>query len=199
MSFFIRTVPYAEANGQLREFYENDVKNLGVASNTTRSFSLRPEIWEVWLGLVKAIRKKMRLRDYELATFAAAQEMGCTFCMLAHGSVLQKNSVGAEQLEAMGKDFHHAGLEEKEVLMMDYAQKVVRDAPSTTQEDFDKLRAAGWTDEDILNITVTAAARSFASKVFDALRADPDAIYKELDEETHHALIGRRPFVVEQD
>lgn len=36
----------------------------------------------------------------------------------------------AEQLEAIAKDFHHAGLEEKEVVMMEYAQKVVRDASS---------------------------------------------------------------------
>ena len=194
MSFFIRTVPYAEATGELREFYENDIKNLGVASNTTRSFSLRPEIWEAWTGLVKAIRKKMRLREYELTTFAAAAEMGCTFCMLAHGAVLQKNAVGAEQLEAMARDFHDAGLQDKEVVMMDYAQKVIRDASSTTREDFDRLRAVGWTDEDILNITVTAAARSFASKVFDALAADPDRIYNELDADTHHALIGKRPY-----
>ena len=114
--------------------------------------------------------------------------------MLAHGAVLRKNIFSAEQLEAITRDFHHAGLEEKEVVMMDYAQKVVRDAASTAQEDFDRLRAAGWTDEEILSITLAAAARAFVSKVFDALGAPADPIYKELDEETHHALIGRRPF-----
>jgi alkylhydroperoxidase family enzyme len=116
--------------------------------------------------------------------------------MLAHGAVLRKNFFSAEQLEAIAKDFRHSGLEEKEVLMMEYAQKVVRDAPSTTQDDFDELRKAGWTDEDILSITLAAAARSFVSKIFDALHADPDAVYKALDEETHHALIGKRPFNV---
>lgn len=116
--------------------------------------------------------------------------------MLAHGAVLRKNFFTAEQLEAIAKDFHHAGLEEREVVMMEYAQKVVRDAPSTTQADFDKLRSVGWSDEDILSITLAAAARSFVSKVFDALGADADIIYKELDDETHHALIGKRPFNV---
>lgn len=110
--------------------------------------------------------------------------------------MLRKNGFSAEQLEAVARDYHHAGLEEKEVLMMDYAQKVVRDASSTVQQDFDGLRRAGCTDEDILGITLAAAARAFASKVFDALHADPDAIYKDLDEETHHALIGKRPFIV---
>ena len=116
--------------------------------------------------------------------------------MLAHGAVLRKNFFTAEQLESIAKDFRNAGLEEKEVVMMEYSQKVVRDASSTTQADFDNLRKVGWTDEDIVSITLTAAARSFVSKVFDALGADADGIYKELDEETHHALIGKRPFNV---
>jgi alkylhydroperoxidase family enzyme len=115
--------------------------------------------------------------------------------MLAHGAVLRKNGFSAAQLEAMAKDFHRAGLEEKEVVMMDYAQKVVRDASTTTQADFDGLRRAGWTDEDILSITLAAAARSFVSKLFESVGAPPDATYRELDEETHHALIGKRPFI----
>ncbi len=114
--------------------------------------------------------------------------------MLAHGAVLRKNGFSAEQLEAIATDYHNADLPEKEVAMMDYARKVVRDASSTTREDFDKMRRLGWTDEDILSITLAAAARSFASKLFDALHADPDPIYKELDQETHHSLIGKRPF-----
>ena len=196
MSFFIKTVTVSEATGKLREFYDDDVKDLGIATNVTRSFSLLPDVYEGWKGLIRSIRKSMRLRNYELTTFAAAMQMGCTYCMLAHGAVLRKNGFSAEQLEAIARDYHHAGLDEKEVLMMDYAQKVVRDASSTAQEDFDGLRKAGWTDEEILGITLTATARSFASKVFDALHADPDPIYKELDEETHHALIGKRPFIV---
>ena len=196
MSFFIKTVPDSEATGKLRELYDADIKDLGIASNTTRSFSLFPDSWEAFRGLMGGIRKRMRLRNYELTTMAAAMEMGCTFCMLAHGAVLRKNSFTPEQLEALVKDFHHAGLEDKEVVMMEYAQKVVRDASSTTQADFDNLRKAGWTDEDILSITLAAAVRAFASKVFDSLGADPDAIYKDLDEETHHALIGKRPFIV---
>ncbi len=79
MGFFIKTVPDSEAAGKLREFYDEDIKSLGISSNTTRSFSLLPDAWEGWQGLIKSIRKTMRLREYELVTFAAAMEMGCTF------------------------------------------------------------------------------------------------------------------------
>jgi uncharacterized peroxidase-related enzyme len=194
MGFFIKTVPEAEATGKLREFYDDDIKDSGFVANTTRAFSLLPETFEGWRALIRSVRKTLRLRNYELTTFAAAMEMGCTYCMLAHGAVLRKNFFSAAELEAIAKDFHHAGLEEKEVLMMEYAQKVVRDASSTTQEDFDKLHKAGFTDEDILSITLSAVARTFASKLFDSLGTPPDASLKALDEETHHALIGKRPF-----
>ena len=117
--------------------------------------------------------------------------------MLAHGAVLRRNGFTVAELEGLARDFHRAGLEEKEVAMMDYAQKVVRDASTTTQADFERLRQLGWADQDILSITLAAAARSFVSRVFDALGAPPDAIYRELDEETHHALIGKRPFSVQ--
>ncbi len=79
MSYFIDTVPNDKATGRLREFYDDDIKDFGLPSNTTRTFSLLPETWEGWMGLIKSIRKHIRLRNYELTTFAAAMEMGCTF------------------------------------------------------------------------------------------------------------------------
>lgn len=79
MGFFIKTIPDQEATGKLREFYDQDIRESGCVSNTTRTFSLLPETWEGWRGLIKSIRKNMRLRHYELTTLAAAMEMGCTF------------------------------------------------------------------------------------------------------------------------
>ena len=194
MPFFIKTVAPADANAELHEYYDEDMHDLGLPSNVTRTFSLFPDTYEGWRGLIRSIRKHLPLRYYELTTFAAALEMGCTFCLLAHGAVLRKNGFTAEQLEAIARDFHRAGLEDKEVAMMDYAQKVIRDAGSTTRADFDRLRSAGWTDEQILAIMLSAAASSFLSKVLDALGAEADGIYKQLDEETHGALRGTRPY-----
>lgn len=79
MSYFIKTVSESEATGKLREYYDEDIKDDGFVSNTTRTFSLHPETWEGWTGLIKSIRRNIRLRNYELTTFAAAMEMGCTF------------------------------------------------------------------------------------------------------------------------
>ncbi len=53
------------------------------------------------------------------------------------------------------------------------------------------LRHAGWTDEDILSVTLVPAASAFAAEVFNAPGADPEPSSQDLDEEIHHGLLGR--------
>ncbi len=80
-----------------------------------------------------------------------------------------------EQVEAIVRDFRNAGLAEAEVAMMALAEKVTLHAYKVTPEDIDGLHAHGFSDTDILDIVLTAAARNFYSKVLDALGAEPDA------------------------
>jgi hypothetical protein len=56
---------------------------------------------------------------------------------------------------------------------MALAEKVVRNAHQVTREDIDSLRIHGFSDEQILDIILTAASRSFFSKVTDAVGFRP--------------------------
>jgi hypothetical protein len=50
-----------------------------------------------------------------------------------------------------------------------------------TLADTDTLRALGLEDVEILDVTLTATMRCFASNTFDALGAGPDAATEELE------------------
>jgi hypothetical protein len=76
---FIRTIPEAEAQGLLKDLYDARLKDHGYIPNYTRAFSLHPEVYDAWLKLQGAIRSKMRLRRYELVTFAAAMALECKY------------------------------------------------------------------------------------------------------------------------
>lgn len=178
---FIKTIPEAEAEGTLREVYEGDQKSLGYVPNHAMVFSLRPEVLAAWRAFQGSIRKNLRLRRYELVTLAAAQALHCRYCILAHGAILNKNGVGLDQLRAILVNSHDAGLEPAEVAMMAFARKIVRGANEMSQADVDVLRALGLEDAEILDITLTATMRCFASKTFNALGAGPDAAYAELE------------------
>lgn len=75
----IHPIPDEEAQDVLRQFYEQDLKEDGYVSNTTRVWSHRPEIGAAWRQLQKSIRSRLRLRTYELVTLAAARGMGCVY------------------------------------------------------------------------------------------------------------------------
>ena len=185
---FIQTIPEAEAEGKLGAIYEGDRQSMGYVPNHAKVFSLRPDVLEAWRAFQGSIRKNLRLRRYELVTLAAAMELKCRYCLLAHGAILLKNGVSTDQLRKILTNFRDAGLEPAEVAMMEFAQKVIRDASGITLSDIDVLRALDLEDVEILDITLTATMRSFASKTFDALGAGPDAVYAELERELSDLL-----------
>jgi uncharacterized peroxidase-related enzyme len=185
---FIQTISEAEAESKLREIYEGDRKSLGYVPNHAKVFSLRPDVLEAWRAFQGSIRKNLRLRRYELITLAAAMALKCRYCLLAHGAILIKSGVSVDQLRLILTNFKDAGLERDEVAMMEFAQKIIRNANEISQSDIDALRILGYKDVEILDITLTATMRSFASKTFDAMGAEPDPVYNELEHQLSDLL-----------
>ena len=191
---FIRTILEEEANGLVRQLYDQDMATDGYVNNTTRALSLHPEVAVAWSALSRAIRSNMDPRRYELITVGAAVELRSTYCTLAHGALLRTHFYSAEQVEAIVRDFRHAGLQPVDVAIIDFAKKLTRGAYTVTQADVDALRAYGLTDAEILDIAAAAAARNFISRLFDAVGAEPDAEYLTLDEGLRRTLTVGRPF-----
>ncbi|HET6867675.1 MAG TPA: hypothetical protein VFH80_17280 [Solirubrobacteraceae bacterium] len=190
---FIETVAGDEATGATAELYAAEEEVFGFLPNLVKAFSLRPEVYLAWKQLNGSIKGGMELRRYELATIAAARELRSSYCTLAHGSVLMdKGFLEPDAVRAVVSDHRDAGLDETEVAVMDLAAKVARDASSVEQEDIDRLRSLGLSDRDILDVVLAAAARCFFSTVLDALGAEPDAKYGQLDPALRDVLtVGR--------
>src|SRR5689334_3071881 len=190
---FIETVAAGEATGATAELYAAEQEVFGFLPNLVQAFSLRPEVYFAWKQLNGAVKGGMDLRRYELATIAAARVLRSSYCTLAHGSVLMdKGFLEADALRSVVSDHRDAGLDDVDVAVMDLAAKVARDATSVEQDDIDRLRSLGCSDQEILDVVLAAAARSFFSKVLDAVGAEPDAKYGQLDPAIREALtVGR--------
>lgn len=68
-----------DAEGLLRELYDQDMQKDGYVTNISRVWSYRPELAAPWRQLLKTIRTNMRLRPFELVTLAASQAIGCVY------------------------------------------------------------------------------------------------------------------------
>ena len=178
---FIKTIPEDRAEELVQEQYQAARKSMSYVPNYVKAFSVRPEVYDAWSKLISTIRSNMKLRRYELVTFASAMALGCRYCMLAHGALLRKNFFTAEQLAAILRDFRNAGLPPEEVALMSFAQKVIIQAPQISESDLDELRKYGLSDVEIFDVILACTARSFFSKTLDAVGAIPDEAYRELE------------------
>jgi uncharacterized peroxidase-related enzyme len=165
----------------------------GEGTNYERLFALRPEVYAAWGQLKDAIAGSMDTRRYELATLAAARELRSSYCSLAHGKILAERFFDADTVRKLALDHRSAGLDDVDVAVMDLAAKVASDTLSVTQEDIDRLRGLGLTDEEIFDVVLAAAARCFFAKANDAMGLQADAAYNELEPGMRDALTVGRP------
>jgi uncharacterized peroxidase-related enzyme len=77
-------------------------------------------------------------------------------------------------VEALKKDYRTAPISEQDRAMLDYAVKLTKDATKCGPEDHARLRAAGFDDRGILQITLIAAWFNYINKVADALGVGRD-------------------------
>ena len=190
---FIETVPDEAASGDVEELYDADRARLGYVANYTRVFAHEPAVYAAWAQLNGAIKAAMDPRRYELATVAAARRLRSSYCALAHGKVLADRFLEPATVRAIAVDHRSAGLDAADVAVMDLAEKIVEDATSVTEDEIDRLHSLGFTDADIFDVVVAAAARCFFSKTLDALGVQADRAYAELEPELRDALTVGRP------
>jgi uncharacterized peroxidase-related enzyme len=190
---FIAPIPDDEATGAAAALFESDRAEDGYVANMTRLFARRPAVLEGWEQLVTAIKDGMDPRRYELVTVAAARGLRSSYCMLAHGQILAERFLEPAAVRSIALDHRSAGLDPVDVAIMDLAEKVVGDATSVTQEDVDRLRDLGLTDDEVFDVVAVAAVRCFFSKTLDALGVQPDSELSELDPGLRDALVVGRP------
>lgn len=73
--------------------------------------------------------------------------------------------------------------------MMDYAVKLSTDAASMTESDAQRLSYFGFSDREIADITLAAAARNFFSRALLAMGVDLD-VPEGISDELQNALLA---------
>lgn len=169
----IEPVSEDDATGITADLYAADLQSQGFIPRHTRAMALNPEALLAFQQLAREVAGSLGLRRYELVTLAAAQAIGSKHCRLAHGWKSMP-VFDAPQLEAIARDFHDAGLTEAEVAMMEYAQRMCGDSRTMTDDDTQRLRQLGFTDREIVDITLAASLRNYFSRALNALAVPLD-------------------------
>lgn len=178
---FIEIVDLGAAKGDVRAMYERQQQAYGYVPNYAKVFSYRPDILKLWADLLRGIRNHVDKRRFELVTIAAALELRNTYCSLAHAKALAV-FFSADDMRKLMRGETDGLLTDAELAMMELARKVIRDSSSVTAADISRLKGHGLSAAEIFDIIAVAAGRAFFAKLTEALGAEPDSTYLEMDE-----------------
>ncbi len=178
-----------DVTGHAAEMYQDDLDEDGFVFAHTQAMAMNPEAHQAFEALIRAVVPSIGTRVYEAATLGAARAIGSSHCKLAHGRRSVRIGVLDEAGLAAFADGDDSAFTVAEQAVIRYAERLSTDAAAMTDADTQALRDAGFTDRQIVDITLAAAARNAFSRALLAL-AVPVEDVPGLDPAVAAALAG---------
>ena len=136
-------------------------KQLGVVPNMFRLIASSPAALQGFAANNAALAKTLDVKTRERIALAVAQVNGCGYCLSAHtylGLNLAKLSPDEVALNRSG-----ASADAKADAAVRFAAKVVRERGQVTDADVRAVRAAGYSEGEIVEIVAVVAENIFTN------------------------------------
>jgi uncharacterized peroxidase-related enzyme len=181
---WIKTVPLSEVDEKLRSAMEGQRALYPVeyatpvhpdesgGSTIVGSHSLIPEALYHAFGTFGALMSPelpLNRRQHEMIATMVSVTNRCVYWIESHAEFLRRVTLDKELVEALEKDYTTAPITPQERVMVDYVVKLTKDATRVWKDDIEGLRAAGFDDRGILQITLIASWFNYINRVADAL------------------------------
>lgn len=115
--------------------------------------------------------------EREMIAVAVSSVNRCYYCLTAHGAAVRQLSGDPALGEMMVMNYRAARLDARQRAMLDFAVKLT-EAPWTVEdEDRAALRATGFSDRDIWDISATASFFNMSNRMASAVDMRPNGEY----------------------
>ncbi len=91
--------------------------------------------------------------EKEMIIVATSAANGCQYCVIAHGALLRVFAKEPFLADQIAINYLHAPLTERQKAMLAFALKLSRTPELISEDDYTLLKAQGFDDEDILDIS----------------------------------------------
>jgi uncharacterized peroxidase-related enzyme len=139
-------------------------ERFGFIPNIFRAQTLRPDVVEAEADVVGTVLLTDDVlsrvqKEYILLVVSAANLN--TYCVAVHCEMLRGLGIPEDQSDQIAVDHRQAGLSEDDNALLDFALKLSQRPTEVGQEDIDRLRRHGFTNEQILESIVMTALTSY--------------------------------------
>ena len=172
-----------EVPDDVRELWALPLEKLGFVPNVLRAYSVRPRHLLLWNALYDELMRGesgLTKAQREMIAVVVSVQNRCHYCIVSHSAALRKLTDDPDLVDRLATGYKYAELEPKERAMLDFAVKLTQVSHEATEADVDALRAAGWSDEDVMDIAQVAAMFNFTNRMASGLGWLPNEEYFDL-------------------
>ena len=157
----IKAIDPPTARGKEKELLDAVVKKYGDARNSFKTMAHSPAGFQGFLGLSGTLEGGVLPFEtrYQIA-IAVSEINGCPYCLSAFTAIGKGAGMKDETL-AMCRVVGSS--DPKIDAMLKFAAAIVRERGAVTSEDFQKVKSAGCSDEEIQEIVANVALFTFAN------------------------------------
>jgi len=153
------------ATGRTKEVFDRVSSYYGMVPKLQQAMAPLPEItnavWDLSTATMKEGSLPGELKRVIFVVTAAAGE--CDYCVAAHMLALFRHGWSVEDCAQVVEGGPSPRLSEQENALIDFARVVAARPAGVTDEMTDGLRAQGWTDDQIVEATMTVALLKYTS------------------------------------
>lgn len=164
-----------DATGELREIYTDLREHSRRISNVIKAHSLNPHAMKTHLDLHKHLlygSSSLSRAERETIAVAVSAVNNDFYNIAHHGEALSKYQTDNQKLRKLLMNLDFIDLPDKTALMLTYAVKLTVSPSEITEKDLVKLREAGYSDGQILDINLIASYFNFLNRITLGLGVD---------------------------
>jgi uncharacterized peroxidase-related enzyme len=173
-------LPPAPLTPAMEAYFAKCEEKLGFVPNVLKAYGFDMAKLEAFVAMYNDLMLApagLSKLEREMIAVAVSSHNRCYYCLVAHGAAVRQLSGDPVLGELMVMNYRAAPLSPRQRAMLDFAVKLTAEPWKVEDDDRGRLRAAGFTDRDIWDISAVAAFFNMTNRVASATDMRPNSIY----------------------
>jgi uncharacterized peroxidase-related enzyme len=173
-------LPPAPLTPAMEAYFAKCEEKLGFVPNVLKAYGFAMPKLEAFVAMYNDLMlapSGLSKLEREMIAVAVSSHNRCYYCLVAHGAAVRQLSDDPVLGELMVMNYRAAQLSARHRAMLDFAVKLTAEPWAVEEDDRARLRANGFTDGDIWDISAVAAFFNMSNRVASATDMRPNKVY----------------------
>lgn len=167
-------------DAETQSYFDLCQDKLGMIPNVLRCYTGNPAKLRTFSNFYNELmlgESPLTPLEREMIATVVSSRNRCFYCLVAHGQAVRSLSADPELGELMAFNYRAAELSDRHRAMLDYAWKLTDTPEAVGEPDRQALRATGFSDEEIFDITDVASFFNYTNRMAHGLDMAPNREY----------------------